>query len=253
MLTPLVTALIVANAGMFLLQQLFSPAFTEVLALVPSAVLVRPWTPFTYMFLHGGLAHLFFNMLALYFAGPPVEMRLGGRRFLGLYLTAGLFGALLSIMTPNAAVVGASGAIFGVLFAFARYWPRAQILIWGILPIEARVLVVVLTVISLFLGFRGGGSVAHFAHLGGFVGGWLFLRLAERNPSAAAFKARAAPVPKRTADERDISRWRQIRSDQMHPLNREELDRILDKISSTGLDSLNTQERAFLERFSQTH
>jgi membrane associated rhomboid family serine protease len=253
MLTPLVTALMVANAGMFLLQRLFDPAFTNALALVPAAVLFRPWTPFTYMFLHGGLSHLFFNMLALYFAGPPVEMRLGGRRFLGLYLTAGLFGAILSIMTPYSAVVGASGAIFGVLFAFARYWPHAQILIWGIFPIEARVLVVVLTVMSLFFGFQGGGSVAHFAHLGGFVGGWLFLRLAERHSSAAAFKSRAAPAPQRTADDRDLARWRQIRSDQMHPLNREELNRILDKISSTGLGSLSAQERAFLERFSQTH
>src|SRR3970040_1680694 len=130
MLTPRVTALMVANAGVFLLQLLFDPGLPRALYFVPATVLAKPWTPLTYMFLHGGLAHLFFNMLALYFAGPPVEMRLGGRRFLGLYLTAGLFGALLSIMTPNAAVVGASGAIFGVLFAFARYWPRAQILIW---------------------------------------------------------------------------------------------------------------------------
>jgi membrane associated rhomboid family serine protease len=253
MLTPLVTALMVANAGMFLLQQLFDPAFTGSLALVPAAVLVRPWTQFTYMFLHGGLGHLFFNMLALYFAGPPVEIRLGGRRFLGLYVTAGLFGAILSIITPYAMIIGASGAVFGVLFAFARYWPRAQILIWGIFPIEARVLVVVLTVISLLFGLRGGGSVAHFAHLGGFVGGWLFLRLAERHSSAAAFKEKAAPVRKRTADERDLARWRRIQSDEMHPLNREELNRILDKISATGLDSLSIQERAFLERFSQAH
>jgi membrane associated rhomboid family serine protease len=252
MLTPRVTALMVANAGMFLLQQLF-PGLTVMLGLMPAAVLVRPWSPFTYMFLHGDLMHLFFNMLGLYFAGPPVEMRLGGRRFFGLYLTAGLFGAALSIMTPNALIIGASGAIFGVFFAFARYWPHAQVYIWGVFPIEARVLVVVMTVISLFFGLQGGGSVAHFAHLGGFVGGWLFLRLAERHSPATAFKAKAAPVKTRRSDEGDLARWRRIKPDEMHPLNREELNRILDKISATGLESLSTQERAFLERFSQAH
>ncbi|HET7038532.1 MAG TPA: rhomboid family intramembrane serine protease, partial [Gemmatimonadales bacterium] len=132
-------------------------------------------------------------------------------------------------------------------------WPHAQVYIWGILPIEARVLVVVMTVISLFFGLQGGGSVAHFAHLGGFVGGWLFLRLAERHSPATAFKAKAAPVKKRRSDEGDLARWRRIKPDEMHPLNREELNRILDKISATGLESLSTQERAFLERFSQAH
>jgi membrane associated rhomboid family serine protease len=252
MLTPRVTALMLANAGVFLLQKLL-PGLELSLGFIPAAVLARPWTPFTYMFLHGDFMHILFNMLGLYFAGPPVEMRLGGRRFLGLYFAAGLCGAALSITTPYTRIIGASGAVFGVFFAFARYWPHAQIYIWGIFPVEARVLVVVMTVVSLFLGLRGGGSVAHFAHLGGFVGGWLFLLLAERASPAAAFKAKATPVPRRSADETDLARWQRIRGDEMHPLNREELNRILDKISKSGLPSLNAQERAFLERFSQTH
>jgi membrane associated rhomboid family serine protease len=241
-----------ANAGVFLLQMLV-PGLTGALAFRPVTVLTQPWTPFTYMFLHGDFMHILFNMLGLYFFGPPVEMRLGGRRFLGLYFTAGLFGAVLSIITPYTSIIGASGAVFGVFFAFARYWPTAQIFIWGIFPVEARVLVVVMTAVSLFMGIQGGGSVAHFAHLGGYVGGWLFLRLAEKTSAAAAFKTRAAPAPRRDADEKDLARWQRIRGDDMHPLNREELNRILDKISKTGLSSLSTQERAFLERFSQTH
>lgn len=252
-MTPLVTVLILANAGMFLLQMLFDPAVSRYLAFYPWGVLQHPWTPVTYMFLHGGFMHILFNMWALYLFGPRVEERLGGRRFLGLYFVSGLSGAALSFLTPHAGVIGASGAVFGVFFAFARFWPRVQIFIWGIFPIEARTLVIVGTVISLWFGYRGGGGIAHFAHLGGYLGAWVFLRLAERYSSAMAFKARAAPVQNRKVDEHDISRWRKIRSDQMHPLNREELDRILDKISSTGLGSLNTQERAFLERFSQTH
>jgi membrane associated rhomboid family serine protease len=252
MLTPRVTIVIFANAAMFLLQRLV-PGLTESLWFRPATVWREPWTLFTYMFLHADFFHILFNMLGLYFFGPPVEMRLGGRRFLGLYFISGLFGALLSFITPNAAVLGASGAVFGVFFAFAKYWPTAQIMIWGIFPVEARVLVVVMTLVSLFMGFQGGGSVAHFAHLGGYVGGWLFLRIAEKTSSAAAFKAKASPVPRRAPDSKDLARWQRIQGDDMHPLNREELNRILDKISKSGLDSLNGPERAFLERFSQSH
>lgn len=251
-MTPRVVALLVANAGMFLLQMLF-PQVTRYLAFYPWEVLRHPWTPITYMFLHGGFMHILFNMWALYLFGPRVEERLGSQRFLGLYFVSGLTGALLSFLTPQAGVIGASGAVFGVFFAFAKFWPRAQIFIWGILPVEARTLVVVGTVLSLWLGYTGGGGVAHFAHLGGYVGAWIFLRLAERYSPAAVFKARAAPVQKKTVSQHDVSRWRSIRGRELHPVNREELDRILDKISTSGLDSLTTQERAFLERFSQAH
>jgi hypothetical protein len=164
-----------------------------------------------------------------------------------------MVGAILSFITPQAAVIGASGAVFGVFFAFAKFWPRAQIFIWGVLPVEARTLVIVATVLSLWFGYRGGGGVAHFAHLGGYLGAWLFLRFAERTSAAAAFKAKAAVVQPKRVDQQDVARWRRIQGANLHPVNREELDRILDKISSTGLDSLTTPERAFLERFSQTH
>ena len=92
-MTPWVTRLIFANAGVFLAQMLFDPALTLWLGLSPIHVLTRPWTPFTYMFLHGDLFHLLFNMLGLFFFGPRLEERLGSRHFLGLYLISGLSGA----------------------------------------------------------------------------------------------------------------------------------------------------------------
>jgi membrane associated rhomboid family serine protease len=190
-------------------------------------------------------------MVGLFFFGPRLEARLGGRRFLGLYFTSGLMGAVASAMTPNALIVGASGAIFGVLYGFARYWPRERVYIWGVLPVEIWLLVTLYTAFSVFGALWGGGGVAHFAHLGGFVGGFLFLKIAETNSAAARFKARAAPVRKRPADVQDLSRWRAIRSEDLHPLNREELNRILDKISGSGLASLSADERAFLDRFSK--
>ena len=253
MMTPWVTRLLLANAAMYLVTLgvggLNALSF---LVLVPAYIPLRPWTVITYMFLHAGLGHIFFNMLALFFFGPRLEERLGGSRFLRLYLISGLGGALLSLITPFSAIVGASGAVFGVLYGFAHYWPRERIYIWGVLPVEARVLVTVVAVVSLYFGFRGGGGVAHFAHLGGFLGGYLYLKLSERLSPAARFKAKAqVPGARRGAGGRsDLDRWKRIQRDGLHPLNREELNRILDKISAKGVDSLTAAERAFLERFS---
>ena len=257
-MTPWVTRLIFANAAIFLIQMVAGPRvgqeITYWLGLIPAEVLARPWTPFTYMFLHGGLMHLLFNMLGLFFFGPRLEERLGSRHFLGLYFTSGLAGAALSILTPHALIIGASGAIFGVLLGFAYYWPRAQIYIWGIFPIEARVLVVIATVLSLWAAFSGGsGGVAHFAHLGGFAGGILYLKARERFGAGARFRAVAAPrVPKAPAAG-DVAGWHAINQAELHPLNKAELNRILDKYSATGAQSLTASERAFLERFSQRH
>src|SRR5436190_8229661 len=129
------------------------------------------------MFVHAGTTHILFNMLALYFFGPRVEERLGSRRFITLYMISGISGALLSMsFAPNAPVVGASGAVFGVMLAFAKYWPTAQIYIMGILPLEARVAVLLMAAAALWSGIQGSrGGVADFAHLGGFDGGWLYL------------------------------------------------------------------------------
>src|SRR3954463_4882013 len=128
--------------------QMMSPGVTSLLMFVPSEALVHPWTVVTYMFLHGGFGHIFFNMLALYFFGPPVEQRMGGNRFITLYLLSGIVGALFSIVL-RVPVIGASGAVMGVSLAFARFWPRQQILIWGVLPIEARWLVILYAAIDI--------------------------------------------------------------------------------------------------------
>ena len=251
-MTPWVQRLLIANVAMFFLTQII-PNLTIQLMFVPILVLYRPWTLVTYMFLHAGLMHLLFNMIGLFFFGPRLEQRLGGKQFLGLYFLSGIVGAVLSFpFTPTAAIVGASGAVYGVLIGFAMYWPRERIYIWGVLPIESRVLVILLTILSLYGGVGGsGGNVAHFAHLGGFLGGFLYLKWWERSSPAAKFRAKAKPkVKKAVLGDSDIGRWQRIRRDDMHPVNREELDRILDKISATGVSSLTPAEKEFLERFS---
>lgn len=254
-MTRWVLRLVLANVTMFFLQAQ-SPAVTERLALVPAYAWREPWTVLTYMFLHGGLSHLFFNMLALFFFGSRLEDRLGSRAFLGLYFTSGIMGALLSVIfTPHAAIIGASGAVFGVMLGFAWFWPRDQILIWGVFPIEARWLIVLTTALALWGGFsRGGGGIAHFAHLGGFVGGYLFLRLLARRSGSERFRRASLPVaPRLETSSGAFERWKKIRREQLHEVNRDELDRILDKISAAGIGSLTPGEREFLDRFSARH
>jgi len=246
-MTPWVTRLLLANGAMFLFTQGF-PGVGWALALVPGLIPVRPWTVVTYMFLHADLWHLLFNMMGLYFFGPRLEGRLGTRRFMALYLVSGIAGALLSVFTPRAAIVGASGALFGVYYGFAHFWPRDRIFIWGVIPVEARVLVIIMTVLALYGGMTGGGGVAHLAHLGGFLGGFLYLRLSERYSPAARFRAQMEPAGRASAG--DIARWRTIRPEAMHPVNRGEYDRVMQKIAELGVANLTPAERAFLDRFS---
>jgi membrane associated rhomboid family serine protease len=244
--TPWVLRILIATVLMFFVQQTAS-VVTSLLYLVPSEVLTRPWTLVTYMFLHGGLGHIFWNMLGLYFFGPRVESRMGSQRFITLYLVSGIVGALLSVvLAPRNPILGASGAVLGVLMAFARFWPRERIYIWGVIPIEARWLVIIYAAIDI-LGFNGFGrfGVANVAHLGGFAGALLYLLFLERRQGARRFKQAATPK----VSESELGNWKNVDRGSIHSVNREEVDRILDKISASGLASLTPQERQFLSNF----
>lgn len=254
-MTPWVMRLIIANVVVFFLT-MSMPVLTGALAYVPAYTASRPWTPFTYMFVHAGPGHILFNMLSLYFFGPRLEARLGSGHFLGLYLASGLAGALASLVGSwfglfpgNAGIVGASGSVYGVMLAFAIFWPRTRVLIYGIIPVEAWFLIIIMMVITLF-GTAGAldPGTAHFAHLGGALGGFAYLRVADARGPAARFKARASP-PARPVAEADLERWKRIDRSAMHPVNREEFDRLMQKISATGVASLGAEERRFLDRF----
>lgn len=250
-MTPWVLRLIIANVAVYFLA-MSSPALLQAFVLIPAFALTRPWTMVTYMFLHAGFGHLFFNMLGLYFFGPRLEHRLGGRHFLSLFFASGIMGAVLSFFfNPYSPIVGASGGVFGVFLAFARYWPRERLIIFPIpVPIEARLFVGIMTVISIFSGLSGaGGGIAHFAHLGGFLGGFLYLRWMEWSSPAARFKRKSAAPSVRSGD---AERWSRIRRDDLHPVNREELDRVLAKVRAQGPGSLSNEERAFLNRFTDS-
>ena len=268
-MTRWVSTIVVACVAVFVLQSLY-PGLTDQLVWYPPDALERPWTAITAMFAHGSFGHILFNMIALYVFGPRLEARLGGARFLGLYFASGIGGALLCFLQPQHPVLGASGAIFGVSLAYARYWPKDIVLIYGIIPMTTRTMVIVFTLLSV-----GGaispvplplmGNVAHLGHLGGFVGGWLYLFWMERTTGGRNFRQRAemgwtaerkasAPLPKAvvelaTGEHETLARWARIKGDQLHPVNREEFDRIRGKIATAGLRSLTPLEREFMERF----
>ena len=245
-MTPVVRALLFANIGAFFLQTM-SPAIANAFVFVPALIFVRPWAVITYMFLHGGIMHLLFNMLGLYFFGPQVEAMIGSKRFAWLYFLSGLTGAAASfVLSFGSPIIGASAGVFGVMMAFAHFWPHTPIHIWGIIPVPARLLVIITTVIAVYSGFTGrGGGVAHFAHLGGYAGAFAYLKWLDRK--RGSFKKKVSAAPKETTAK--LEGWKSIDRQRIHEVNREEVDRILDKISAQGIGSLTSEEKIFLSNF----
>ncbi len=246
-MTPWVQRLLIANVLAFFVQRM-APGLAEPLVFVPMLVFTHPWTIVTYMFLHGGFTHILFNMLGLYFFGPRIEARLGSRRFITLYFVSGISGALLSfVFAPYAGVIGASAGIFGIMLAFAHFWPHEKIYIWGVLPLEARWLVVITTALAIWSGMSGSaGGVADFAHLGGYAGAFIYLRMIRWGSAAAKFKKRAEGA---SAVVGSIGAFQRVDVSKVHELNRDEVNRILDKISAQGVGALTVQERQFLMHF----
>lgn len=250
-MTPWIKRLILANVAVFVLETQY-PTLINYLQLSRPSLVLAPWTLVTYMFTHAGFEHILWNMLGLFFLGPRVEMRLGGPRFLGLYFTGGLAGGLMSLAVAPNPIVGASAAIFAVYLAYAMFWPHDRLLIWGIIPVPAIVLVGILTLISI-LGGTGIGhiepGVAHWGHLGGFVGGYLYLLVLRHRTGSQRFRARATPAAPLPKSPEVVEKWRRIDPSNLHPVNREELTRILAKLDALGPTALSSDERGFLDRF----
>jgi membrane associated rhomboid family serine protease len=180
---PATRALILINVGVYLLELVFPNVMLGLFALWPlHSQLFEPWQVLTYAFLHDphNLWHIFLNMFALWMFGRALEQYWGARRFVIYYLVCVLTAALTQLVVQGASGVqeetlGASGGVFGVLLAFAWYFPRQRLFVIPIpVPIPAWLLVTVYGFIELFLGVTGRQqSVAHFAHLGGMLGGAL--------------------------------------------------------------------------------
>jgi membrane associated rhomboid family serine protease len=271
-LTLWVRRLLVANLLVFLVQNtLFtSPSFQAALGFDPLHAWERPWTFITYMFLHENVLHLAFNMLMLFVFGPSVEDRMGGRVFFLYYLLCGIGGAVLSFLlmqwAPVGVVIGASGAILGVTVAFAWYWPNHQVFVFPLPdPIPAKWLVTFLVAFDLALAWAGaltqGGvsdKLAHLAHLGGVGTALLFLkgqdwRAARRDGREGRMAESSVLVSQLPRASRNSATASGKRKALIEPDARAnaEVDRVLDKINASGVDSLTPAERKFLTEISR--
>jgi len=179
---PVTQTLIIANIAVFLLELAGGVPLVDWFALWPDSHF-EPWQLVTYSFLHGGVSHIFFNMLGLYMFGSDIERLFGSRFYLAYYFASVIAAALCHLGVtalmgaPPAPMVGASGGVYGLLLAFGWYFPqRRVVLLFPPIPMKARTFVIVFGALELFFGVTGtAAGVAHFAHLGGMLGGWLMI------------------------------------------------------------------------------
>jgi len=255
-LTPIVRNLLIATGAIWLVQQLAGQQFINLFALQPLAIKndFAIWQLVTYMFLHGNLFHIFFNMFTLWMFGCEVERHLGSSKFLQYYLLTGIAGGLLQLAVNWGApsiIYGASAAIYGVLIAFGLLFPNRTItlLLFFILPIQmkARTMVAIFIGISLVLGFQGqllggGDHVAHFAHLGGAFAGYFLLR------GRSLYSGILRTIAERQRRKREVIE--NARKKSIHR-KRKEIDEILDRINEIGYDNIPQEDKNFLKHASE--
>jgi len=189
-------ALIGANVAIFFAQVFVAPV-TETLGLIPSTVFpgLQVWRLVTYMFLHGSFSHILFNMLALWMFGGTLERGWGSRYFLKFYFVTGIGAGLLTVLFSllpfgfafslyHANVIGASGAIYGLLLAYAIYFPDSPIYLYFLFPVPARIFVAILGAMAFFSSLGGASGVANATHLGGLLVGYLYLKGGHIHPLA---------------------------------------------------------------------
>ncbi len=288
---PVIKNLLIANGVVFFITLLFEniliggvPAtvvINKYFALIPLSGLYyadfMPWQLITYQFIHANFSHILFNMFALWMFGAELEQIMGSKKFLFYYLLSGIgAGVLHLVLTPLLTTggvgptVGASGAVYGVMIAFALMNPDRYIYIYFLIPVKAKYLIGFLMLIEFFAINSAGSNVAHLAHLGGALTGFLFLMLdksihiplksmlnsgGRRRSSSDSFFGsgsnpfnyrRPKPEPRNPniedatffdVDDRDRDR---------EQISQEEIDRILDKISQSGYGNLSEREKRIL-------
>lgn len=280
--TPTVQALVAINIAVAFLQLVAFNGLSGILAFDSNAFPDRWWGAATYMFGHVTVWHLLVNMYALVLFGPRLEQAWGSRKFAWFYLVCGLGGvAFQTLILRGGVLLGASSAVFGVMTAFAMQWPDEEVYLLFALRMRVRTLIVGLFVFNIVFGViatgdTGGTNIAYFAHVGGVIAAYLYMRMSA-TPGIDQVRQRVATLPEPDEPPRAIPRNlpRRERSDEVDdivakskaiaskratsltPVARhregkgEELDRVLDKISEQGIDSLTTDERKALEEMSR--
>lgn len=271
---PVIKSLLIANAAVFLGMLFlgnfrlgdfyFEQFFYHEFALWPLGAGFGFWQLFTYMFMHGSFTHILFNMLALWMFGMELEHVMGSRKFFIYYLLCGFGGGLANLLiapmfTSVGPTVGASGAVYGVLLAFGMMFPERPIYIYFLLPIKAKYFVVMYMAFEIFsVGSMDG--IAHFAHLGGALVGFLYLiadgyRFGSSTfggysdqdsiiTRVANFGRNKKADPYSDVSDAKIYEMKEYEDEQKN--HQKQIDEILDKISKNGYQSLSDDEKKIL-------
>jgi membrane associated rhomboid family serine protease len=269
---PVMKYLLISNVAIYFLAQFFSlfhvqglsvgPIVSYIFALYPLGDGFQVWQLLTYMFMHGSLMHLFFNMFALWMFGMELENEWGSKKFLLYYLICGLGAGLSNLfISPLFGVagptVGASGAIYGVLLAFGMMYPDRPIFLYFLVPIRARYFVLLYIALEIYSGVTGtADGVAHFAHLGGAAVGLVYLLIDQGKIPVLRlwYQAKHRVVPSDRVNEyfpheRDNTsdaKYYDVNEDEEHRVDQQQIDEILDKISQRGYQSLSEEEKKTL-------
>jgi membrane associated rhomboid family serine protease len=282
-MTRAVQWLLALNIGVYFLQlTLFGQdALYSALALDPARFPANWWTLVTYMFVHAWLAHLAFNMFTLWMFGPRLEHEWGTRTFVWFYLFCGVGGAITHLVfAQHSSVIGASGAISGVLVAYALRWPDEEVYLFGVIPMRSRWLILAMLAMNLIFALSPNSRIDWTAHVGGMAFGWIFLKLyavgginrvrgwVSAVPDESEDMPRAVPRGRPPTRDRAagvdevVARSNAIILRESKPLQhvpRQEtpkeyaarVNRVLDKISQQGIESLTRDERRLLEEMSR--
>ena len=282
-MTRAVQWILALNIGVYFLQlTLFgSDAVYSALALDPARFPSAWWTVGTYMFVHAWLAHLAFNMFTLWMFGPRLEQEWGTRSFVQFYLWCGLGGAIAHLaLAQHSAVIGASGAISGVLVAYALRWPDEEVYLFGVIPMKSRWLVAALLAMNVIFALSPSSRIDWTAHVGGMAFGWIFLKVyavggltrvkgwVSSVPDESEDMPRAVPRNRGPMRERGgsvdevVERSNAVVLRERKPLQHipkqetakeyaAKVNQLLDKISQHGIGSLSREERRILEEMSR--
>jgi rhomboid family protein len=245
-LTPGIKVLIIANVAIFLLGWIL-PELNKYMViyggLVPELFLKHffLWQPVSYMFLHGGFMHLFFNMFALWMFGTELERQWGTKFFLKYYFISGIGAGILSALIQPASqipTIGASGAIYGLLLAFALMYPNRIVYLNFLIPIKVKYFVMIFAAIELFSSIGGGGDgVAHITHLSGMIFGYLFLFWNQKKNKRAPRKKVTFHWGSKTKDFSKNTPKKKFRNEE------EELQSLLTRINKDGYKTLSEEEK----------
>src|SRR6185436_3619417 len=282
-MTRAVQWILALNIGVYFLQlTLFgSDAVYSALALDPARFPAAWWTIGTYMFVHAWLAHLAFNMFTLWMFGPRLEQEWSTRSFVQFYLWCGLGGAIAHLaLAQHSAVIGASGAISGVLVAYALRWPDEEVYLFGVIPMKSRWLVAALLAMNVIFALSPSSRIDWTAHVGGMAVGWIFLKVyavggltrvkgwVSSVPDESEDMPRAVPRNRGPMRERGgnvdevVERSNAVVLRERKPLQHipkqetpkeyaAKVNQLLDKISQHGIGSLSREERRILEEMSR--